>query len=68
MSIKTFTGFRGFAALAEVDGIQFVILARTETELEMLYKILLPEAPAFNPGACQKSIMIQAKLLPEQKT
>ena len=67
MSLKTFTGFRGVAALAEVDGLQFVIIARDAAELEAIYTKILPDAPTFNPAMCQKSVMIQSSLLPESK-
>lgn len=67
MSLKSFTGFRGVAALAELDGLQFVIIAHNAAELEAIYTALLPDAPAFNAAMCQKSVMIQAGLLPDPK-
>ncbi len=66
MSLKTFTGFRGVAALTETNGLQFVIIARDAAELEAIYAALLPDAPTFDPAMCQKSVMIQASLLPEK--
>ena len=78
MSLKTFTGFRGVALLAEVDlpatlteeagSVQFVIIAHDAEDLAAIYAKLLPEAAPFNPAACQKSVMIQASILPELKT
>lgn len=67
MSLKTFSGFRGVAALAESDGVQFVIIASNADELAELYAKLLPDAGEFNPAACQKAVMVQASLLPETK-
>jgi hypothetical protein len=67
MSLKTFTGFRGVAALAEVGGIQFVIIASTPKQLETIYRSLMP-ACEFDPARCQKSIMIQAETLPAKKS
>jgi hypothetical protein len=71
MSLKTFTGFRGVAALAEIKygdrSIQFVIIARDPGDLQAVYETLLPDAPTFDPAMCQKSVMIQASLLPETK-
>jgi len=63
--LKTFTGFRGVACLAEVGGVPFVIIATTPKKLEAVYKTLLPHAPAFDPAMCQKSVMIQSSVLPE---
>lgn len=69
MSLKTFTGFRGVAMLAEVSGVQFVIIASTIEDLEKLHAFILPEdIDGFDPSKCQKSVMIQASILPEQKT
>lgn len=67
MSLKTFTGFRGVACLAEVGGVQFVMIAATPKQLEAVYKSLLPHAPEFDPAMCQKSVMIQSSILPETK-
>jgi hypothetical protein len=65
--LKTFTGFRGVACLAEVGGVQFVIIAATPKKLGSIYKTLLPHAPEFDPAMCQKSVMIQSAVLPETK-
>ena len=51
----------------QVDGITFLILARDMKHLEQIYRAMLPQAPAFNPAACQKSIVISSKILPEPK-
>jgi len=67
VSLKSFTGFRGVACLAEVGGVQFVIIAATPKKLEAVYKTLLPNAPEFDPAMCQKSVMIQSSVLPETK-
>ncbi len=74
--LKSFTGFRGVAMLAEVElpadfthearKVQFVIIATNAVELEALYTKLLPDAPPFDPAMCQKSVMIQASILPEK--
>ena len=66
MSLKSFKGFRGVAALAEVGNIQFVIIAATPKKLGVVYTALLPNAPAFDPAMCQKSVMIQSSILPQQ--
>lgn len=65
--LRSFTGYRGVAALAEIGGVKFVIAARNLAELEAVYTELLPKAPPFNPDACQTSIFISSKLLPEPK-
>jgi hypothetical protein len=65
MSLKRFTGFRGVACLAEVGKVQFVLIASTPKKLEAVYNALLPNAPAFDPAMCQKSVMIQSAVLPE---
>lgn len=67
MSLKSFRGFRGVAALAEVGKVQFVIIAATPKKLAAVYTALLPNAPAFDPAMCQKSVMIQSSILPEAK-
>lgn len=67
MSLKTFTGFRGIACLAQVGNVKFVLVASTEEQLQDIYEHLLPEAAAFNPTMCQKSVMIQSDLLPEKQ-
>lgn len=73
--LKSFQGFRGVALLAEViipatperdaHPLQFVIIASNVAQLEAIYTKILPEAPAFDPAMCQKSVMIQASILPE---
>ena len=68
MSLKSFTGLRVVAMLAEDDGLQFVIIATNPAQLEAIYTKLLPDAPVFNPAMCQKSVMIQAAILPEPQT
>ena len=68
MSLKPFTGFRGYAVLCEKDGVQFVIIASNEVDLANLYKQFLPEADPLDPAMCKKSVMIQASILPEPKT
>ena len=65
--LKTFTGFRGVAMLAEVSGVPFVILAQSLDDLEKLHAFILPEdIGGFDAGKCQKSVMIQSTVLPEK--
>lgn len=64
--ISSFTGFRGHAALFEIGGVKFVVLAKSRLALQQLHSHLLPEAlDPFNPDACQKSVLIPADVLPQ---
>jgi hypothetical protein len=63
--LKSFTGFRGVATVMEIGGVEFVVMARTPLALEQLHAHILPEAEPFNPAKCQKSVLIQATILPE---
>lgn len=64
--LKSFTGFRGVATVMEIGGVEFVVMARTPLALEQLHAHLLPDAvEPFNPAKCQKSVLIQALILPE---
>jgi len=64
--LKPFTGFRGVATVMEIGGIEFVVMARTPLALEQLHAHLLPQAEQpFDRAKCQKSILIEAKILPE---
>lgn len=63
--LQNFKGFRGHAALCQIGDVQFVLLARNAEQLAALYAKFLPEAEPFNANGCQKSIIIQASLLPQ---
>ena len=63
--LKPFTGFRGVATVMEIEGIQFVVMARTPIALEQLHALILPMGTPFDSARCKKSILIEAKILPE---
>lgn len=63
--LKTFTGFRGTAAMVRIGKIRFFIIAETPAQLEALWQSLLTEAGPFDPTICHKAILVEAKLLPE---
>lgn len=55
------------ADVMEIGGIQFVVMTRNTDDLEKLQALLLPEAQEpFNAEKCQKSILVQASILPEK--
>ena len=64
--LKTFTGFKGTAAMVQIGRIKFCILAKNPAQLEALWLSILTEAGPLEPAMCQKAIMIEAKLLPEK--
>lgn len=65
--LKTFTGFRGYAAVFEIGGVEFVVLAGSQVALAQLHELLLPDSVTpFDPAKCKKSVLIEAKLLPEE--
>jgi hypothetical protein len=69
MSLKMFTGFRGVAALMEIGGVKFIVLAKTPLALQQLHQFILPDASEpFDLEKCQKSILISSSLLSEPKT
>lgn len=65
--LKTFVGFKGTAAMVEIGKIKFVILARNTHQLEILWASILSEAGPLDPSKCKPSIMVEARLLPDQK-
>lgn len=67
MNLKTFTGFRGRAALFQIGKIKFLVMARNGRELEALHDHIMPAAAGtFNPDACKTSIIIQSSVLPNE--
>lgn len=69
MNLKSFSGYRGHAALMQIGDIQFLVLASSKEQLEVLHGHMLPNsAEPFNPQACQASIIISSKTLPEPKS
>jgi len=66
VKLRTFTGFRGTAALMQIGQIKFLVLAKNAAHLEALHARFGSDGP-FNPEACQASIIIQATVLPKTK-
>lgn len=69
MSIfKTFTGFRGRASVIQIDGINFMIVARNDLNLRTFHEVILKQVSApFNPDAVNPVIVISSSILPEPK-
>ncbi len=67
MKLQSFAGFRGRAAMVRIGEIDFMIVARTEEQLGLLYASILPKAEPFNPEACQRAIVISEKIFPKLK-
>jgi hypothetical protein len=65
VSLKTFTGFKGVCAFAEIDNVQFVILANNERQLAALWLHIM-KFP-IDLDACKKAILVESKLLPDKK-
>jgi hypothetical protein len=69
VKLKSFTGYRGQAALMQIGNIKYLVLAQNKKHLEALHAHILPKsAEPFNPFACQASVIISSKTLPEPTT
>lgn len=65
--LKTFTGFKGTAALVQIGKIRFWILASNPRQLEILWTGILTEAGPFDPALCKNAILIEANSLPGKR-
>jgi hypothetical protein len=67
--LTTFTGFRGVATVMEIGGVRFVVMARSALALEQLHAHILPNAAEpFSREKCKKSVLIEGKILPVEKS
>ncbi len=65
VGLQDFKGFRGVAALCQIGDVSFMVIAKNQAQLEIIYGHVMPQADPINPDACQKCIAIQASLLPQ---
>lgn len=61
--LRSFSGFRGVAALVQIGEIKFVIVAPNADQLQTIYGSI--SSQPFNIDACKKSIVISSSILPE---
>lgn len=65
--LKTFTGFKGKMAAAQIGPVKFVLLAKNEKQLAILWAHILREVP-LDPRGIRSAILIESNLLPDRKT
>lgn len=63
--LKTFTGFKGCAAFAQIGDVKFAILAKNSRQLAALWTHIMANAGPLDPAGVKKAILIESKLLPE---
>jgi hypothetical protein len=63
--IKTFHGFKGKMAGAQIGDIQFVILAPTARQLETLWSGIM--TTPLDPAGIKSAILIEASTLPDHR-
>ena len=64
--LKTFVGFKGVCAFAQIDKVQFILVAKNEREMAALWLHIM-KIP-LDPNGLKKAILIESKLLPDKKT
>jgi hypothetical protein len=64
--LKTFVGFKGKMAAAQIGDVAFVILAKNERQLEIIWASLLANIP-LDPAGIKSAILIESNLLPDRK-
>lgn len=66
MKLETFTGFRGKAATLEIQGIKFMVLARSSFGLEQICNYILKESgQTFSPEMIVPGIIVHSSVLPK---
>lgn len=65
--LKTFTGFKGKCAFAQVGNLKFAIIAKTDRELQLLWDAVMEEVP-LDPRGIKAAILIEASTLPDRST
>jgi hypothetical protein len=64
--LKTFVGYKGKMAAAEIGEVQFILLAKNEKQLSILWAHILKEVP-LDPNGIKSAILIESNLLPEKR-
>ena len=65
--LKTFTGFKGKVAFAQIGSAKFAILAKNTTDLAVIWRMILPGAEELDPAGIKSAILIEASTLPTPK-
>lgn len=66
VKLETFTGFRGKAATLEIQGVKFMVLARSSFGLAQICNYILKESgQTFSPDMIVPGIVIQSSVLPK---
>jgi hypothetical protein len=63
--LRTFVGYRGKMAAAQIGRIQFVILAKNATQLRALWKGIMTQVE-LDPAGIKNAVLIEASVLPER--
>jgi hypothetical protein len=64
--LKTFTGFKGKIAFAEIGGVSFVLMAKNDRQLCALWSHIMQSVP-LDPRGIKPAIVIESNLLPDKK-
>lgn len=67
MSFKTFTGFKGKMAYAQIGDLRFVLLAENSKQLAALWSHIMTQAAPLDPAGIKSAILIEAATLPDAK-
>jgi len=65
--MKTFVGFKGKMAAAQIGDIRFVILAQNSKQLAILWSHIMANAAPLDPAGIKSAILIEAATLPETR-
>jgi hypothetical protein len=65
--LKTFTGFKGSVAFAQIDKVKFALVCKNNRDLELLWAHIMPGAQAIDPRGIKKAILIEAAVLQAPK-
>lgn len=63
--LRTFTGFKGKIAFAQIDKISFVLMAKNTAQLETLWAHIMANAGPLDPAGIKSAILIEAAILPD---
>ena len=63
--LRTFTGFKGAVAFAQIGNVSFALLAKNPRQLRILWASIMTSAPPLDPAGIKKAVLIEASLLPD---
>jgi len=65
--IKTFTGYKGKMAAAQIGDTKFVLLAANSKQLSILWSHIMAQAGPLDPAGIKSAILIESATLPDAR-